>query len=59
MSTREVPEERPEGELVVGRDRRVEALGGAGLAEDLACPSLGGPELSLEGTNGLPATVRG
>jgi len=58
MTPREVPEEGPGGELVVGRDRWLEARGGAGLAEEPARPFLSDPELSLEATNGPPAAVR-
>lgn len=45
-AAREVPEERPQSCLVVARDRRNEGLGGAGLADHPARPSLRSPELA-------------
>jgi hypothetical protein len=56
---REVPQERPQRQLGVGYDRRRKALGGTGLADDLAGPALGDPEPLGEHHDGSPATVRG
>ena len=58
-SSREVAEEGPEGELVVGRNGSGKALGGAGLTDHSAGPSFGHPELLSEGHDGPPAAVRG
>jgi len=56
---REVPQERPQGQLDVSDDRRRKPLGGTGLADNLAGPALGDPEPLGEHHDGSPATVRG
>ncbi len=58
-TTREVPQQGPQGQLVVGRNRAAEALGGAGLADHPAGPSFGHPEPLPEDHHGPPAAVRG
>ena len=56
---RELPEEGPQRELLLGGDGRGQALGGSRLADDPAGEALGDPELPLEHPDGAPAAVRG
>jgi len=55
----EAPEERTQGQLLVGGYGSWQALGGPGLVDETTSTAFGDPELLTEGHDGPPAAVRG